>query len=489
MKEEKMILGQGCIYSTDSSKTGLNNNVIVCGGSGCGKTMSISEPLFLETTDSSLIATVAKKRLVYKYKPLFESRGYHVMDMDFADPGLGDTGYDPLMYVKNAHDITSLAQAIVSADPKNGIGRSDPYWNDAAVSLLSAEIAYTLYENDNATFCDVLKMHDGLKIKSTLREDIVSTSYDKRFEKLAPMQEGRPYDDVCITMDDIKAKFLQLSGKDGTPASSVESRWIHACEMAKDEKIKEQMKEQMSKAYGDEREAEKKAALASFACSCWKTFSETPEVTARSIYVSLNTTLDKVFTPQIRETIRCEKKVRFEELGSRKSILFVTTSPVNPSLNLYINMFYSQAIKQLFEFAERRPDGRLPFPVHILCDDFAAGGRIFGFPEYISVFREKGISATILVQSESQLASMYGAADAVTIINNCDSYVYMGGMDIDTARAVSLRLNVPMSEVLNMPVGREIVFRRGEEPAVTSRYDIRKNELYRSVTELYEKTI
>lgn len=55
---------------------------------------------------------------------------------------------------------------------------------------------------------------------------------------------------------------------------------------------------------------------------------------------------------------------------------------------------------------------------------------------------------------------MYGS-DAITILDNCDSYVYLGGNNIDTAKSISIRLNVPVNEVLHMPVGREIVFRRG----------------------------
>lgn len=64
-----MILGEGCFYSMDCNETGLNNNIIVCGGSGSGKTMSISEPRLLETKTSSLVATVTKRRIVKNINP------------------------------------------------------------------------------------------------------------------------------------------------------------------------------------------------------------------------------------------------------------------------------------------------------------------------------------------------------------------------------------------------------------------------------------
>lgn len=86
MEKERMILGEGCFYSMDCNETGLNNNIIVCGGSGSGKTMSISEPRLLETKTSSLVATVTKRRIVKKYKPLFKERGYEILDLNYVNP-------------------------------------------------------------------------------------------------------------------------------------------------------------------------------------------------------------------------------------------------------------------------------------------------------------------------------------------------------------------------------------------------------------------
>lgn len=151
--------------------------------------------------------------------------------------------------------------------------------------------------------------------------------------------------------------------------------------------------------------------------------------------------------------------------------------------------FYAQAFKSLFEYSESLPSGKLPIPVHVLCDDFATGSRILNFSEYISIFREKQISVTLLLQSESQLESMYGSDDATTIINNCDSYLYMGGMDLKTGRSISERLNAPLEDILYMPIGQVCIFRRGQKPIVTSRYNILKNEQYQQVTRAYEEQV
>ena len=412
---DKIIFGENCIYSTDCNETGLNNNSIVFGPSGSGKTMSITEPCLLETTSRSLVATVTKRRIVKKYKPFLQKKGYNILDLDFVHPEMGNVGYDPLKQVSSYQDITFLARSLVKADPKKETSNGDPYWDEAAISLLSAEIAYTMMTKDDPTFSDVLDMHDHLQLSDDSGQ--ITTSFDKKFEYL-----------------------------------------------------------------------ESKAPTC-FAVSCWKSFRHLPLRTAGCVFGALNTVLDTIFTPNLRKMMAMERQVDIEKLASKKTVLFMTTSPVNPSLHCFVNMFYGHLFKQLFEFAEDRPDGVLPIPVHVIADDFATGSRILNFAEYISIFREKKISVTLLLQSESQLASMYGPDDATTIINNCDTYLYMGGMDLKTAKSISLRLNVPLDEVLYMPLGQEILFRRGQKPIITTRYNILENKQYQRVTKQYEKQV
>lgn len=413
MEKERVILGENCFYSANCNETGLNNNVIVCGGSGSGKTMSVSEPRLLETRTSSMIATVTKRRIVTKYMPLFKKRGYEILDLNFVNPLESTCAYDPLEYVGSYSDITFLAQSIVKINPQKDKSVADPYWDEAATSLLSAEIAYILMTKDDATFADVLDLHDRLVLDESA--GVFETSLD--------------------------AKFEYIASKDPT------------C----------------------------------FAVSCWKSFKNLPMKTAGCVFGTLNSTIDTIFSPELRKMIASGNNVDFEQMATKKTILFVTTSAVNPALHSFVNMFYGQAFKELFEYAENRPDGVLPVPVHVLCDDFATGSRVLNFAEYISIFREKGISVTLLLQSESQLEQMYGPDNATTIINNCDSYIYLGGMDLRTAQNISLRLNVPLDEVLYMPIGQEILFRRGQRPIITGRYDIQKNDLYREVTEDYNR--
>ena len=62
----------------------------------------------------------------------------------------------------------------------------------------------------------------------------------------------------------------------------------------------------------------------------------------------------------------------------------------------------------------------------------------------------------------------------------------MGGMDLKTCRSISERLNTPLEDVLYMPIGQEFIFRRGQKPVITTRYDILKDRQYIKITQLYE---
>lgn len=99
------------------------------------------------------------------------------------------------------------------------------------------------------------------------------------------------------------------------------------------------------------------------------------------------------------------------------------------------------------------------------------------------------ISTMLLIQSESQLVEMYGHANATTIINNCDTYVYMGSNDLSTARTISEKINLPLEDVLYMPLSQLFVFRRGQRPIITKRYDVEKNPQYRRVIEKHQKCL
>ena len=405
------ILGNNCSFSSDCKETLVNNNILVCGGTGSGKTFSIVEPFLLGVQSMNIILSLTKRRLIDKYKSYLRTKGYTVWDLNFVNPERGDIGFNLLQYVRTPSDATFLAKAIVMADKRKENSHADPYWDQCAISLLCAFIGAAKTIKSSANMKDVLDLFGKLSVGDGT--GLIDTNYDDWFENISDKDE----------------------------------QW------------------------------------ARYTYTCWKSFRILPIKTAGCVFSALNVTLDNIFTPSIRKLFCTSRNVDFHRFVTRRLALMITSSPVNPSLNALVNIFYSFAFKELFEVAENLPDGMLPIPVHVIADDFATGGKIENFPEYISIFREKQISCSLLLQSETQLQSMYGEYDSTTIINNCDTYVYMGSNDLVTARNVSVRVNRPLEDILYMPVGHEIVFRRGMRPISTTRYDILHDAKYLALME------
>ena len=198
--------------------------------------------------------------------------------------------------------------------------------------------------------------------------------------------------------------------------------------------------------------------------------------------------LANIFTSSLRKQISSKKCIDIENIGRKKTALFITASAMNSSLRTFINIFFGQIFKTLFEYAQQMPMYRLPIHVSCLYDDFAVGGvAVKNFPEYTSIVREANIDFSILLQSESQLIEAYGEYGAKTILNNIDSYCFLGCNDYETARIVSLKANIPVDEVLWQNIGKVIVFRRGMCPIITERYNTYQDEMYIKMLEISKK--
>ena len=141
MKENMMILGENRIYSMDSYETGLNNNVLVVGTSGAGKTRGIVEPNIIQATGSYVISD-PKGNLYNKYRDYLRSKGYRVMKLDFTDPG-HSAHYNFMNYIHDAQDIAKVAYMLIG-DNRN-THHLDPFWDESSRLLLQSIIAYLKY--------------------------------------------------------------------------------------------------------------------------------------------------------------------------------------------------------------------------------------------------------------------------------------------------------------------------------------------------------
>lgn len=157
-------------------------------------------------------------------------------------------------------------------------------------------------------------------------------------------------------------------------------------------------------------------------------------------------------------------------LDLTKQVLYLLRENAAEPINLIINSSGGSI----------EADGRLPHAVNIICDDFGTS-PIQGFPDMISIMREKNISTTILLQSLSQLENTYGSASAITVCNNCDRMVYLGSNDLSSADEISRRADAPLQDVLNMPLGQEYFFEWGRYPVLTKSYDVFADATYKEM--------
>ena len=113
-----------------------------------------------------------------------------------------------------------------------------------------------------------------------------------------------------------------------------------------------------------------------------------------------------------------------------------------------------------------------------VMDDFAANAVIPDFDKVISVIRSREIYVSLILQSLSQLDSMYGKDRAMTIINNCDSCLYLGGQDVETARYIAVKASKTANNILTLPIDAALLFVRGQKPQQVTKYRLEEDPLY-----------
>lgn len=173
-----------------------------------------------------------------------------------------------------------------------------------------------------------------------------------------------------------------------------------------------------------------------------------------------------------RTLLRHPRKIDIASIGRRKTALFLHLSDTDRSMDRLASLFYAQALQVLCGLADAGPDGRLKVPVRFILDDFAASADccIPDFDRITSVVRSREISVSVILQSLSQLESAYGHSKAMTIVNNCDHLLYLGGQDVETARYISAKANKSVHTILQMPLEDAWLFTRGRAPEAVRRY-------------------
>lgn len=182
------------------------------------------------------------------------------------------------------------------------------------------------------------------------------------------------------------------------------------------------------------------------------------------------------------------KRIDFASIGTEKTAVFLTVSDSDRAMDRLVGLFYTQALQVLLRTADQEfDDCRLPVPVRFILDDFATNVLIPDFDKIISVIRSREISVSLIVQSLSQLDALYDSSVKKTIVNNCDTWLYLGGQDFETIKTISEKMNRPFIETAQMPLDSAALFIRGQKPRFVEKFDLTTHRNYRYLPEAHQK--
>ena len=392
------ILGEGKRISNDTRITNLNNNDLIVGSTGCGKTGGYVIPNILHSQSSMIIADT-KCNLHKKLSADLRMRGYEIHVVDFVNPEKS-SAYNPLDYIRfndktqnyNEQDIMSISAVLIPMS----YAKDDAFWVISARTVLNCLIGYVLeaFEPSDRNLTSVLAVF------KVLTSQVENTN----------------------------------TNKNGQPSVTFLEEW---------------------KLQNPESFAVKKYEMFKGVLGTEKTWS--------CIFQFVSSGLDLFDFNEAKEMFSGESTFKINDIGKKKCAVFLNISDTDRTLDKLVNIFYTQAFQNLCREADENTDGRLDVPVRIFLDDFATNTYIPDFEKLISVIRSREISVSIILQSLTQLETLYTTPQATTIVNNCDHIVYLGSNDLKTAEYVATKMSKSPESVLCMPTNTMYLLSRGEK--------------------------
>ena len=237
--------------------------------------------------------------------------------------------------------------------------------------------------------------------------------------------------------------------------------------------------------------------------------------TAKSILISCGARLAPFDIAELRELTRYDE-MELDMLGDQKTAMFVIISDTDDTFNFIVAIMYTQLFNLLCDKADDEHGGRLPYHVRLLLDEFSNIGQIPKFDKLIATIRSRELSASIILQSQSQLKTIYKDA-AETIIGNCDTVLFLGGKESSTLKEISETLGKETIDLYNtsdtrgnnrsyglnyQKTGKDLMSRdelavmdgnkcilqlRGVRPFFSDKYDITKHRRYKELSDYNRK--
>ena len=254
-----------------------------------------------------------------------------------------------------------------------------------------------------------------------------------------------------------------------------------------------------------------------FAVKQYKKFKMAAGKTLKSILISCGARLAPFDIKELRDLMEYDE-LELDTLGDSKAALFVIISDTDSTFNFVAALMYSQLFNLLCDKADDFYGGRLPVHVRLILDEFANIGQVPSFDKLIATIRSREISASIILQSQSQLKAIYKDS-ADTIVGNCDSTLFLGGKEKSTLKEISELLGketidsynrsenrgtqishglsyqklgkelMTQDELAVMDGGKCIFMLRGVRPFFSDKYDLTKHPNYKYTADADPKNV
>lgn len=422
-----------------SVKIGRNHNILIIGTPGTGKTRFYIKPNLMQmfgsyvVTDPKGTVLIECGKMLERGRPKRDAKGkvltdkagkiiyepYNIKVFNTVDFGKS-MHYNPMAYIRPDHrevDILKLVDALIRNTSGSGKQATEDFWVKAERLLYTSYIAliFAIYPEEERNFASLIELINDSEVREN--DEDFKNHVDLLFDAIERWLENRMLDE---------AESAELEAED-TESS------LYFLGLMTD--------------LDGETPTNEQASIARFAIRQYKAYKLAAGKTAKSILISCATRLGVFSIDEILE-ITSYDELELGKLGDELSALFVIVPDSDATFNFLVAILYTQMFNLLCTRADSNRGGKLKYHVHCLLDEFKNTGEIPGFDKLISTIRSREISASIVLQSKSQLKDLY-KDNAATIEDCCDSMLFLGGSDKTTLKEISESLGKETIDIIS----------------------------------------
>lgn len=379
--------------------TDTNDNVLVVGGPGTGKTRYYVKPNLLQA-NASFFVTDPKGTLIREMGGALAELGYEIRAFDTIDFSRS-MRFNPIAYIRDEAGVIRFARGIVANTEGEADHKGDPYWEKAERLVYTALTAYLVMHCEPAD-----RNLDGLLTLLSLADARDDPGYMSPLDMVfRELETGERYVRRAGAAAEGGGSLRGFSEEDGA------WEWVKVREPAPPD---------------------------DFALASYREFRVAAGDTMKSMLSSCNVRLKPLSIRAVRD-LTSEDELDLAHMGDEgaKVALFASMSDTDSTFDFLFALLMDTAVSALCAEALEAHGGSLPTTVHFVFDEFANIGRIPDFERTIAVTRSRNIAVSMIAQSLSQLKETYGDNNAETIVNACDTLLYLGGKANETNEEIS----------------------------------------------------